>query len=556
MKGKSISKVTDLPERHNSREKRLEDLTQFERLLFELSAKYINMPFGEIESSAKNDFGRLAGLLGGDSCNFHLFDEEKQDWMTLLDSSERTFLWVRRKKFAEQLKNFRDRPDFGEKMEYMFKQWDKGKYATAPSHQRSKKAEKMEQFVFSNGIDSFASVPILASGLRIGAITITTFGRQVFWPDNIMARIRLFGEILANALMRKRSEESLRAALADVKRLKDQIEADYIYLTEEINLEQGFSEVVGISQALRQILVKVKQVAPTNATVLLTGETGTGKGVIARAIHNASGRNNRPLIQVNCAALAPGLIESELFGHEKGAFTGAVVRKIGRFELADGTTLFLDEIGDLPLDLQAKLLRVLQEGEFERVGGTPTLKTDVRIIAATNKDLQKEADEGRFRSDLWYRLSVFPIHVPPLRERRDDIPALISYFVNKYEKRVGKRFNTISRKMVSAAQGYSWPGNIRELENLVERAVITSPDGNLRFELPSSSYNKESSGKKDFFNEKEKLWGLEREFFLDALSKTCWKIEGMDGAASIMGFKPSTFRAHMKKLGIRRPGIL
>jgi formate hydrogenlyase transcriptional activator len=411
----------------------------------------------------------------------------------------------------------------------------------------------MEAFVLAHGISSFVSVPILAAGAKLGAIIIAAHGTKAEWPDDIVPRLRLFGEVLANAVVRKRSEEALRSALsdvqrllADVKRLKDQIQADYVYMTEEVNLE--LPDVVGNSRGFWEVFVRAKQVAPTNANVLLLGETGTGKGLVARAIHNASDRRHRPLIQVNCAALAPGLIESELFGHEKGAFTGAVARRIGRFEIANGTTLFLDEIGDLPLDLQAKLLRVLQEGEFERVGGTMTIKTDVRVIAATNKDLQREIAEGTFRRDLWYRLNVFPIQVPPLRERIEDIPLLVSHFVNKHGKRIGKRFDTLSQNTLKALQNYPWPGNIRELENFIERAIITSPGGSLQLEVPPSVQSK------DLITEKARFHDVERGVLTDALNKTRWRIEGPRGAASIAGLRPSTFRLHMKKLGIKRPG--
>ena len=257
-------------------------------------------------------------------------------------------------------------------------------------------------------------------------------------------RLRLCGEIFGNALARKQSEEALSKAFSEIKELKNRFESDYLYLREEMAIEQGLDDVVGRSEVMRQILSKARQVASTNATVLLLGETGTGKGVIARTIHHLSGRADRPLIQVNCAALSPHLIESEIFGHEKGAFTGATTRRPGRFELARGTTLFLDEIGDLPLDVQAKLLRVLQDGEFERVGGSETLKTDARVIAATNKELEKETEAGRFRKDLWYRLSVFPIRIPPLRERPDDIPLLVGWLVNKHGKALGKKFEFAS----------------------------------------------------------------------------------------------------------------
>jgi transcriptional regulator with GAF, ATPase, and Fis domain len=356
--------------------------------------------------------------------------------------------------------------------------------------------------------------------------------------------LRLFGEVLENALGRRRSEEALRTALSEIKQLKERFEADYIYLREEIKLEHDFSGIVGRSEALRQILVKVKQVAPTNATVLILGETGTGKGLIARAIHNASRRGDRPLIRVNCAALNPGVIESELFGHEKGAFTGAQSRRVGRFEAANGTTLFLDEIGELPLDLQGKLLRVLEEGEFERVGGTSTIKTDVRVIAATNRDLEKEVEAGRFRRDLWYRLTIFPIYVPPLRERLEDIPLFMNFFVDKHGKRIGKKFDMIPQRFIKALEGYSWPGNIRELENMIERAVIKSPEGNLQIETPLQLGVP--------LDKRKKHEEFEREHILNILKDTNWIIEGRKGAAQRLGLTPSTLRYRMKTLDIKR----
>ena len=251
------------------------------------------------------------------------------------------------------------------------------------------------------------------------------------------------------------------------------------------------------------------------------------------------------MIQVNCASLSPNLIESELFGYEKGAFTGAMSRRIGRFELARGTSLFLDEIGDLPFEMQSKLLRVIQDGEFERVGGSNTIKTDARIIAATNRDLEKEVEESRFRKDLWYRLNVFPIYIPPLRERMDDIPLFVSFFVDKYGKWIGKKFDVVSHKTIKALQRYSWPGNIRELENLIERSVITSPDGKLQVEIPTQPG---TSG-----NKKENLKGIEREHILHILDKTYWKINGPNGAAKRLGLHPNTLRFRMNKLGIKRP---
>src|ERR1044072_526016 len=271
---------------------------------------------------------------------------------------------------------------------------------------------------------------------------------------------------------RKEAEVALQTAHAELHQLKNQLEAENIYLQQELQLDEKFGEIVGQSDAIKYVLFKINQVAPTDSTVLITGETGTGKELVARAIHGASSRRDRPLIKVNLAALSPTLIESELFGHEKGAFTGAVARKLGRFELANGGTLFLDEIGELPLELQVKLLRVIQESEFERLGGTKTIKTDVRIIAATNRNLKLVVEKGNFREDLWYRLNVYPITVPPLRQRKEDIPLLVEHFVRGYGKKFGKTITSISPHALQRFQSHSWPGNIRELANAIERAVI------------------------------------------------------------------------------------
>ena len=277
---------------------------------------------------------------------------------------------------------------------------------------------------------------------------------------------------------KKESEEQLRKALAEVQRLRDRLEADNTYLREQV--EPSFEGIIGASDVLRYVLSRVQQVAPTSSTVLLQGETGVGKELVAHAIHNLSPRRARPLVKLNCAALPPSLVESELFGHEKGAFTGAVGQRKGRFEIADGSTLFLDEIGELPLELQAKLLRVIQDGEFERVGGTTTLKTDVRLVAATNRRLDEEVKAGRFREDLWYRLNVFPITMPPLRQRREDIPPLVQHFVEKHCRKVGRPVLQVSQGTMRDLQAHDWPGNVRELEAVVERAVITSTGPALR----------------------------------------------------------------------------
>ena len=347
----------------------------------------------------------------------------------------------------------------------------------------------------------------------------------------------------------KRAEEALRAALTEVAQLRDRLQAENVYLLEEVKQQQqGFEEIVGRSPALQRALRQVEQVAPTDTSVLILGETGTGKELIARAIHGLSRRKDRPMVTVNCGAISAGLVESELFGHEKGAFTGAVSRKVGRFELAHGGTIFLDEIGDLSLDLQVKLLRVLQEGELDRVGGSRTIKVDVRVIAATHKDLQAAVDSGQFRADLFYRLNVFPISTPALRDRREDVPALVRYFVMKHAARMGKRIETIPKPALDALSAYAWPGNVRELANVLERSVIVSRGTSLELgewvAMPSEPVAPAA----------EPVAGApSRERIIEVLEETGWRVSGPQGAARLLGLKPTTLEARMKRLGIVRP---
>ncbi len=329
---------------------------------------------------------------------------------------------------------------------------------------------------------------------------------------------------------------------------KARLEAQNVYLQEEIKGSHNFEELIGSSSSLKKVLKNVERVAPTDSTVLITGETGTGKELIARAIHNLSPRKNKPLVKVNCAAIPAGLIESELFGHEKGAFTGALMKKMGRFEVADKGTIFLDEIGELPLDLQSKLLRILQEGEFERVGGIQTFKVNVRVIAATNRNLEHLSKSGQYRPDLYYRLNVFPIHLPALRERDGDIPLLAQYFVRKFAANLGKTIDQIPERMIAVLQRYQWPGNIRELEHVIERAVILSEGPELEpIDWLSPSDNKVDMAKA------LTLEDIERQHIRDILEQTSWRVSGEKGAAKILGLNPTTLEARMKKLGIARP---
>jgi DNA-binding NtrC family response regulator len=356
-------------------------------------------------------------------------------------------------------------------------------------------------------------------------------------------------QLLQEIEERKEAARSLKRAYAEIEQLKDRFQAESIYLQQDIDREFNFGEIIGRSRALERVFFQVEQVAPQDATVLLLGETGTGKGVVARAIHNRSARRDRPLVTVDCTALPANLIESELFGREKGAFTGSDARQMGRFELADRGTMFLDEIGEMPLQLQAKLLRVIQDGEFERLGSPRTFKVDVRIIAATNRNLQEEVGKGRFRQDLFYRLNVFPIAIPPLRQRKEDIPLLVNFFVAKFNKKIGRAFETVERETLKVLQEYDWPGNVRELENVIERAVISSQGASLRVldRFETSRLAGDDAGQ-----DVKALGEMERDYIIQVLQKTSWRIEGKAGAAIIVGLNPSTLRGRMRKYGIRR----
>jgi formate hydrogenlyase transcriptional activator len=339
-------------------------------------------------------------------------------------------------------------------------------------------------------------------------------------------------------------------AYDEIAELKDRLAQEKVYLEDEIRSELNFEEIVGRSSALRRVLQDIETVAPTDSTVLIYGETGTGKELIARAIHNLSTRGKSAFVKLNCAAIPTGLLESEMFGHEKGAFTGAVAQRIGRFELAHRGTVFLDEIGEIPLELQPKLLRVLQEREFERLGSSRTLTSDARLIAATNRDLMAMVEERKFRADLFYRLNVFPVEVPPLRDRQDDIPLLVRHFVQQFSRRMGKVVDTIPTETMNVLVRYHWPGNIRELQNLVERAVILSTGPVLR--VPVDDLHLQNSPLPPVNGKSGTLEEAERRHILQALDAADWVISGPKGAAAALGLKRSTLQARMEKLGIRR----
>ncbi|MBI3803861.1 MAG: sigma 54-interacting transcriptional regulator [Nitrospirae bacterium] len=393
--------------------------------------------------------------------------------------------------------------------------------------------------LIAEGLKRICSVPLISHDRVLGTLEVLSEQEAAFSEDDLELLSRVASQIaiaVENAL-----------AYQQITKLKDKLAKEKLYLEEEIRTGYDFKEIIGQSAALKKVLKQVETVAPTDSTVLILGETGTGKELIARAIHNLSGRRERTFVKMNCAAIPTGLLESELFGHERGAFTGAIAQKIGRFELAHQGTLFLDEVGDISLELQSKLLQVLQEQEFERLGGTKTIKVNVRLVAATNRDLGQMMAEKAFRNDLYYRLNVFPILLPPLRERREDIPLLVKYFARKYAQRMNKQTETIPSETMTLLMNYPWPGNIRELENVIERSVILSEGAILSVPLAETARSSEILPKRT-----TTLEAAEREHIMRILDEANWVVGGVSGAAARLGMKRTTLQSRMRKLGISR----
>ncbi len=401
--------------------------------------------------------------------------------------------------------------------------------------------ERVEQY----GVQSYCWLPLTTAHRRLGALVFTS-RQSATYETSDLSFLQLVANQVAVAV-----ENAL--AFQEIEALREKLAKEKAYLEEEVRTDHHFGDIVGENTALRAVLNQVETVAPTDSTVLVRGETGTGKELIARAVHDLSPRKDRTFVKLNCAAIPTGLLESELFGHEKGAFTGAICQRIGRFELAHQGTLFLDEVGDIPLELQPKLLRVLQEHEFERLGGTKTIRVNVRLVAATHRDLAAMMAEGRFRSDLYYRLNVFPIALPPLRERQDDIPRLVRHFTQGFARRMGRRIENIPSSVMEALVRYPWPGNVRELQNVIERAVILSPGVTLQVALADLQPVARLTSTPTAAAAAVTLTDAEREHILRALQDANWVLGGPDGAAARLGMKRSTLHWKMKKLGISRP---
>ncbi len=514
------------------------DHTEYEKFIAELSARFIAISPDKIDEEIEKAFKEILAFFDVDRSSLLKLLPGKTSWMITHCASipgipplplnaelpVSLISWAY-KKLAKERRHF------------SFENHD-DLPATA-----TKDKETYKTFNIVSGI----YIPIAALMSSEYSIGAATFNRNRSWPEEFIPRLRLLGEIIVNALERSRGELELRERLEEIQKLKLQLEKENIYLREEVKKGQGFEKIIGKSDSLNYVLFRVKQVAPTDATVLILGETGTGKGLVAHAIHEMSNRRERPMITVNCAALPANLIESELFGREKGAFTGASTKQAGRFDVANGGTIFLDEIGEMPLELQAKLLRVLQDGEFERLGSSKTIKVDARVIASTSRDLKAEVRNKSFREDLYYRLNVFPISIPPLTKRTDDIPLLVNHFIGKYSRKFGRKFEAISKSTMKALQEYNWPGNVRELEHIIERAVITSQGSVLQ--LAEWLEHDSATTAEGRFDDLE---AVERQHIIKVLEGTSWKIDGTGGAASVLKLHPSTLRFRIKKLGIRR----
>jgi formate hydrogenlyase transcriptional activator len=513
----------------------LEDRLRFETFISDLSARFVRLPSSKVHQEIERALREVTEFFHAHRCGLlDVFDNQKL--------ARLTHAW-----YADGVRRVTPCTNCAEGFSWSFERLVAGKQAIAfndLSELPPDAAPDLPAYA-AMGARSCLMIPLFTGEEVRHIVVLQTMEGGGTLAKEYVPRVRVLAEILVNALERKNAEEQLHRALEEVRQLRDQLEHENMHLRREVKQMYGHSRIVGQSAAIRGALAQVEHVAPTPSTVLLLGETGTGKELFASAIHELSSRKSRAMIRMNCAAIPIPLIESELFGREKGAYTGAISKQIGRFELAHGSTLFLDEIGELPPDIQVKLLRVLQEKCIERLGNPKSIPVDVRIITATNKDLEKAVREGKFREDLYYRLNVFPISIPPLRERREDIPLLVWAILEEFSTALGKHIDAISQSTMDALVRYSWPGNIRELRNVIERAMILATDSKLRVQVPNPTNGRPVQS--------FALEDVERKHFLSVLDMTGWRVRGKNGAAEILGLKPTTLTSRLARLGIRRP---
>jgi formate hydrogenlyase transcriptional activator len=506
---------------------------RFERRLAGLSAKFINLPAEQVDQEIEQGLSVVTEALEADRTTVAQIEPHSGDFVV---THSHTSPGV---------------PSFPHRVARVVLPWFEstimnGQIVTAAHpDELPPEAQHEREYMKAVGEKSTIVVPFRVGGRVTGGMSIDSFREYRRWDDAIISRVQDVADIFASALARKQADQELENAYSEIQRLKQQLETENTCLREEISLVFDHTAVVGSSPGIRRVLKNAEQVAPTNSAVLILGETGTGKELIARTIHDLSQRKSHPMVKVNCAALPTSLIESELFGRERGAYTGALAREIGRFELAHNSTIFLDEIGELPVEVQSKLLRVLQEGQFERLGSSKTISVDVRVIAATGRNLQAMVDQGRFRQDLFYRLNVFPVEIPPLRERAEDIPALVWHLLTDLGKRMGRKIEGVHASTMQEFQKYGWPGNVRELRNVIERNLILNTGTIFRAKIQELEPGLHRSARR--------LDQVETDHLRTVLQSTRWRIRGKGGAAEIIGLKPTTLEAKMKKLGIRRP---
>jgi formate hydrogenlyase transcriptional activator len=530
-----LASIVDISERrreHGAHGTALEELLAFERLVAELSAQIINLPADHINDAIRDGLRRICEQMTLDRGTFAEIGPDG----VLADVVSWTVPGV--PKVDDPVEPMHHSP-------WTIDQVSAGETVIFSSV--SEVSQETERAAYlAAGIRSAVIVPLWVEGRVEGAVGFHAMRAERTWSAGVVHRLTAIASVFGEILARKRRDAAAGAAAAEALRLKDQLQIENVYLRREARERSGQTRVVGKSVAVRRVLEQIAQVAATDSTVLLLGETGTGKELFATQIHELGLRQGRPMVRVNCGAIPATLIESELFGREKGAYTGALARQVGRFELAHRSTIFLDEIGDLPPDVQVKLLRVLEERQIERLGSPRPITVDTRIIAATHRNLEQRISEGTFREDLYYRLNVFPIHVPPLRERVEDIPLLVWRFVEEFSKAFGKRIDSIDKDNLATLQQYPWPGNIRELRNVVERAMIVATQQRLTIPVPQATAAA--------VRRSARLIDIEKEHIRAVLESTAWRIRGVGGAAERLGLKPTTLETRMASLGILRPG--